>query len=104
MLDLLDDIGSEVQWLHVPSHIGIRGNERADLLADEGRRLSPLLRGHVSTGPIVQEEEEPPMIEVFYQEPPDMEPDPPPPPLPAQPKCPFGWMASEKTHPAGLSP
>ena len=30
VLQLLDAIGPEVQWLHIPSHIGIRGNKRAD--------------------------------------------------------------------------
>ena len=45
MLELLDVTGGEVQWLHIPSHIGIRGDERADGLADEGRQKSPLLTG-----------------------------------------------------------
>ena len=101
MLDLLDEIGSEVQWLHVPSHIGIRGNERADLLADEGRRWLPLLRGHVLAGPSVQEEEEPPMIEVFYQEPPEMEPDPPPPPTNPAPNTHSAGLPWRRHPPAG---
>ena len=50
-LDLPDTIGSEIQWLHIPSHIGIKGNERADSLADQGRRKSLRLQGHVSIKP-----------------------------------------------------
>ena len=60
VLDTLEKIGSEVQWLHAPSHIGIRGNKKADTLADEGRRRSPMLRGHVSAGPTAPMDEEPP--------------------------------------------
>ena len=45
VLDLLDETGSEFQWLHVPSHIGIQGNKKADSLADDRRRRSPLLWG-----------------------------------------------------------
>ena len=51
VLDLLDAIGPEVQWLHIPSHRGIRGNECADSPADEGRRKSPLLPGQVPVRP-----------------------------------------------------
>ena len=60
VLDILDDIGPEIQWLHVPSHIGICGNEKADSFADEGRRRSPLLRGHVSVGPRTADDDDPP--------------------------------------------
>ena len=79
VLDILEKVGSEVQWLHVPSHIGIRGNEKADTLADEGRRRSPLLRGYVLAGPTAPEDEEPPSLEVLYQGPPEMPEEPPPP-------------------------
>ena len=37
-LNLLDTIRSEIKWLHSPSHIGIKGNERANSFADEARR------------------------------------------------------------------
>ena len=83
VLDILEEIGLEVQWQHVLLHVGIRGNEKADSLADDGRRRSPLLRGHVSAGPTVHNDEEPPPphpMEVMYQEPPAIEEDPPPPP------------------------
>ena len=60
VLDILEKIGLEAQWLHIPSHIGIRGNEKADTLAEEGRRRSPLLRGHVSAGLTALEDVEPP--------------------------------------------
>jgi hypothetical protein len=40
--------GTAVHWLHNPSHIGIEWNEKADLLADMGRRTSPLLKGYVT--------------------------------------------------------
>ena len=40
---LVEKLGEAIKWLHVPSHIGIKGNGRADHLADVGRRRSPLL-------------------------------------------------------------
>ena len=40
--------GPAVRWLHVPSHVGIHGNTKADTLADMGRRRSPLLKGLVT--------------------------------------------------------
>ena len=49
ILATIEEPGSQVQWLHVPSHIGVVGNDKADLLADMGRRKSPLLRGYVTT-------------------------------------------------------
>ena len=79
VLNSLEKRGSEVQWLHVPFHIGIRGTEKADTLADEGQLRSPLLREYVSAGPTAPEDEEPPRLEVLYQEPPEMPEDPPPP-------------------------
>ena len=33
----------EIQWIKVPSHVGIVGNEEADALAETGRLSSPLL-------------------------------------------------------------
>ena len=48
ILSLLEICGNEVHWLQVPSHVGIRGNHKADELADVGRRKSPLLFGHIS--------------------------------------------------------
>ena len=41
-LDLVDRVSATVKWLRVPSHTDIRGNERADVLAEEGRVRSPL--------------------------------------------------------------
>ena len=40
--------GLVLQWLHVPSHIGIDGNTNAGRLADLGRRRSLLLRGQAT--------------------------------------------------------
>ena len=40
--------GTAIQWLHVPSHIGVDRNTHADRLADIGRRHSPLLKGQVT--------------------------------------------------------
>ena len=48
VLSQLDVCGHEVHWIQVPSHIGIKGNHKADELADVGRRTSPLLFGHIS--------------------------------------------------------
>ena len=48
ILAAIEEAGAQVQWLHVPSHIGVIGNENADVLADMGRRKSPLLRGHIT--------------------------------------------------------
>ena len=36
-----------MQWQHVPSHIGVWGNENADLLVYMGRRHSPLPKAYV---------------------------------------------------------
>ena len=46
-LDLVDRVSATGQWLRVPitrvpSHTDIPGNERADVLAEEGRVSSPL--------------------------------------------------------------
>ena len=40
--------GTTIQWLHVPSHVGVDGNTLADQLADIGRRHSPVLKGQVT--------------------------------------------------------
>ena len=58
ILELTEHHGTEVKWMHVPSHIGIRGNEKADQLADLGRRKSPLLFGRISVTPRQDDEEE----------------------------------------------
>ena len=43
VLQLLDTIGSEVQWLCIPLDTGIRRNEGADSLANEEHcKFSPL--------------------------------------------------------------
>ena len=39
--ELTERHGTEIKWMHVPSRIGMRGNEKADQLADLGRRKSP---------------------------------------------------------------
>ena len=78
--DILEIIASEIQWLDVPSHIGIYGNAKADSLADQGRRRSPLLRGHVSASPTMLVDKEHPPLEVVYQELPEMPVDPLPQP------------------------
>ena len=44
VLDLVDRVSATVKWLRVPSHTDIPGNERADVLAEEGRVSSPLCR------------------------------------------------------------
>ena len=51
ILHLVEKLGEAIKWLHVPSHIGIKGNGRAEHLADVGRRRSPLLFGLISIRP-----------------------------------------------------
>ena len=58
ILELTERHGTEIKWMHAPSHIGIRGNEKADQLADLGRRKSPLLFGRISVTPRQDDEEE----------------------------------------------
>ena len=41
-LDLVDRVSATVKWIRVPSHIDISCNERADVLAEEGKVSSPL--------------------------------------------------------------
>ena len=48
LLHEIELAGPNVRWLHVPSHVGIPGNTKADTLADMGRRRSPLLLGQVA--------------------------------------------------------
>ena len=43
LLAELDKSDREIQWIKVPSHVGIVGNEEADALAETGRLSSPLL-------------------------------------------------------------
>ena len=43
LLAELDKPDREIQWIKVPSHVGIVGNEEADALAETGRLSSPLL-------------------------------------------------------------
>ena len=50
-------VGIAVQWMHVPSFIGIKDNSPANHLANVGQRQSPLLLGHISICPSPLEEE-----------------------------------------------
>ena len=58
ILELTDRYGTEIKWIHIPSHIGIWRNEKADQLADLSRRKSPLLFGRISVAPRREDEEE----------------------------------------------
>ena len=58
ILELTERYGTKIKWIHIPSHIGIRGNEKADQLADLGSRKSPLLFGRISVAPRQEDEEE----------------------------------------------
>ena len=60
ILDIMYRLGDKVKWLHVPSHIGIKGNRRADHLADVGRPRFPLLFGRISIRPHPADEEHAP--------------------------------------------
>ena len=89
ILELTDRYGTEIKWIHIPSHIGIRGNEKADQLADLGRRKSPLLFGRISVAPRREDkEEERELLEGeasvwgYEEEPPPARRGPPPHPLP----------------------
>ena len=42
LLELLDLASTNYEWIMVPSHVQVEGNERADTLAELGRKSSPL--------------------------------------------------------------
>ena len=42
MLKLLDASVASYEWIKVPSHMQLEGNEQADALAELGRKSSPL--------------------------------------------------------------
>ena len=42
LLKLLDSASASHEWIKVPSHVQVEGNERADTLAELGRKSSPL--------------------------------------------------------------
>ena len=42
LLQELEKQGRTIQWVKVPSHVGIEGNSQIDLLANEGRLANPL--------------------------------------------------------------
>ena len=42
LLELLDLASASYEWIKVPSHVQVDGNERADALAELGRKSSPL--------------------------------------------------------------
>ena len=76
-------LGDEVKWLHVPYLKGIKGNGRADHLADVGRRRLPLLFGRISMPP------PPPPVE-------DDEPDQ------CEEESIWGWEESEISRPESV--
>ena len=58
LLELLDQALASYEWIKVPSHVQMEGNERADALAELGRKSSPLYaragkEPHVLLTPIV---------------------------------------------------
>ena len=58
LLELLDQASASYEWIKVPSHVQMEGNERADALAELGRKSSPLYASagrqpHVLLTPIV---------------------------------------------------
>ena len=44
LMILIDQSKAHLAWIKVPSHTGLQGNERADFLAEAGRKMSPLYR------------------------------------------------------------
>ena len=42
LMDLLDSMRAVWEWIKVPSHVDIPGNDKADALAEQGRPSSPL--------------------------------------------------------------
>ena len=51
ILHVVEKPAEAMKWLHVPSHIGIRGNGQADHLADVGRCRSPAFWAHLHPPP-----------------------------------------------------
>ena len=51
LINELDRPGRIVQWVKIPSHVGIEGNVEADRLANLGRESSPLYPKHTTSGP-----------------------------------------------------
>ena len=112
ILELTERHGTEIKWMHVPSHIGIRGNEKADQLADLGRRKSPLLFGRISVTPRQDdEEEERELLDGEISVWGDEEEPPPPPPGGGEPPHPLpdatnaaghttaaGWSSQSGSH------
>ena len=58
VLHPVEQLGDAIKWLHVPSHISVKGNGRADHLADVGRCRSPLLFGLIFIRPTPPMEDE----------------------------------------------
>ena len=44
LMILIDQSKGHLAWIKVPSHTDLQGNERADFLAEEGRKMSPLYK------------------------------------------------------------
>ena len=42
VLALIECVRVDLKWLHVPSHVGICGNEKANTLAEQGREKNSL--------------------------------------------------------------
>ena len=100
VLDLIESAHSPTHWMHIPSHIGIKGNTRADHLADVGRRKSPLLFGHVSVSQTGQQQ--PPdnddvqsLADLLEEEAPELDE----PPLPESQLTPLRHTAEEYSTP-----
>jgi len=51
LINELDRPGRVVQWVKIPSHVGIEGNTEADRLANIGRESSPLYPKRTTSGP-----------------------------------------------------
>ena len=57
MLELLDASVASYEWIKLPSHMQLEGNERADALVELGQKSSPLYsragrRPHVLLTPV----------------------------------------------------
>ena len=102
ILELTERHGTEIKWMHVPSHLGIRGNEKADQLADLGRRKSPLLFGRISvTLRQDDEEEERELLDGEISVWGDEEEHPPPPRRRRTPPAPAGCHEHRRPHHSG---